>query len=183
MSKSKTGTLYKRMRKDLDIFRQNKDLSSLSAVRFVIGEIQRDPNKDYSNKKVKNTINVIRKNMTKSPEPDHLVISLINTYIGTPVASGEVIEWLEGNGYNAETIQAQKNPSIIIGIIKKSRAFGERDIDGKMVNGILADIISGTIKEQPVMVEDVQGDGLMKSLLEEMYPDEDVFNDKKKEVL
>lgn len=177
--KEKLDELYKRIRDDFDVFRKNRDIPSLGAVRFIIGEIQRDPNKDYSNSNVKKMLKSIRKNMTKSPEPDHLVMSLVDTYVGHPVASGEVIDWLRDNGYDKETVMSQSNPFAIIGILKK--AFGDRELDGNMVKDILAKIISGDmVEEKPMMVEDLQGEGLMMDLINEMYPDKNVFEDAKR---
>lgn len=168
----KEGTLYKKIQEDKDIFRKNKDTPSLDAIRFIIGEFQRDPKKDYSNGKVKETLRIIRKNMVNSPEPDHLVISFVNVYIGLPVASGDVIEWLKDNDYDKDKIMAQKNPFVIIGILKK--AFGERELDGNMVKDVLANIISGVVvDEKPIMVEDCSG--LMQDFINDMYPNIDDY--------
>lgn len=181
MSENVEEILYSRVRKDLDVFRKNKDRPSLDAVRFILGEIQRDPKKNYKDSNVTKIMTLVRKNMSNLEKPDHLVMSLVSTYIGFPVASGEVIEWLHAEGYDKEKIMDQVNPFAIIGILKK--AFGSRELDGNMVKDILAKIISDIIvEEKPVMIEDIPGDGLMQSMINEMYPNKDVFG-KKNELL
>lgn len=172
MSKEVVETLYNKIRDDLKSARKLKDRLLSDAIRFVMGEIQRDPDKDYSNTNVKGIIKAVRKNLSKSPKPDHIVIKLIDSYVGKPVASGEVIEWLVDNNYTPDLIKNQKNPFAIIGILKKE--FSDRELDGNMVKGILADMIEGSIKvNTPVTVEDIPKEGLMMSLIKEVYPEAD----------
>lgn len=140
--------IYNQIKYDLKVFRANRDSALLNGVRFIMGEVQRDPDKDYSDKSIQTKLKAVRKGLLKAPTVDHVVVDLIDTYIPMPVSSIEVVHWLEVRGYDAEKLNNLPNPYVIIGQLKP--VFGGRDIDGSMVKTIIDKIINGEdVLEKP----------------------------------
>jgi len=151
MSKKKIS-IYDQIKEDLIIFRKNRDNKSLDSLRIVLGELQRNPNKDYSDKSVLAQLKTIRKVTLKTTKPDYLIVSIVENYLPDPVTKPEIREWLKNNGYNKETISMLKNPMSLIGIIKGT--FHDRDIDGNMMKSLINDIINDVdgVKEE-ILIE------------------------------
>jgi uncharacterized protein YqeY len=143
--------IYDEIKSDIKTFMNNRDQKSLSSLRVILGELQRNPDKDYSDKSVLKQLKTLRKITLKSPDPDYLIVSLIDTYIPEPVTTPEIKEWLKVNGYNKDSISKLKNPMMLIGIINKS--FTDRDVDGKVVKNLITDIMNGVdgVKEKENM--------------------------------
>jgi uncharacterized protein YqeY len=143
--------IYDEIKSDIKTFMNNRDQKSLSSLRVILGELQRNPDKDYSDKSVLKQLKTLRKVTLKSPDPDYLIVSLIDTYIPEPVTTPEIKEWLKVNGYDKDSISKLKNPMMLIGIINKS--FTDRDVDGKVVKNLITDIMNGVdgVKEKENM--------------------------------
>lgn len=122
------GDIMNRINYDKKNFLLNGDKMGLSSCRIIIGEIQRDPNKDYSNENVTKILRGLRKMTLKNPVPDNLLISLIDTYIPGPVADVELYAWVGSSGYSVDRIREMgKKAYSIIGMAKKF--FGDREIN------------------------------------------------------
>lgn len=132
-------TLYEEIKKDLNIFRMNRDELSTNMARVLLGEIQRDPKKDYSDENIIKIMRSIRKIQAKQKQPDYALISLIETYLPLPLSSVEIIKWLDDNGYDKAEILKLKNPMQLIGMITK--AFSDREVYGDLVKDILDNIL------------------------------------------
>jgi len=139
MSKKKV-LLYDQIKEDLNIFRKNRDQKSLDALRVVLGELQRNPNKDYSDESVMKQIKSIRKITLKNSKPDYLIVSIIDHYIPEPVATQEIRDWLSSNGYDKDKILSLPKPFILIGIVKKS--FDGREVDGNVIKDVIEEILN-----------------------------------------
>jgi len=132
--------IFAEMEKDKLIFMRNGDKSALEKVRLLIGEVQRSANKDTSDTAVMTTLKQIRKQTMKHPEPDMLLISLIDTYIPPPVSDEELIEQVKLSGYSDDVIAGMgKKAYSIIGMAKKH--FGDREINSQALKEYIAEII------------------------------------------
>jgi uncharacterized protein YqeY len=122
------------------------DKLGLEKARLLLGEIQRDPNKDVSDANVTNILKRVRRQSLKHPEPDMFLISLIDTYIEPPVSDDELIEWVKetiGDDAIRELAKDNVNKAFsVIGTAKKH--FGDREIN---TNALKEYIISLTTEE------------------------------------
>lgn len=120
-------------------FIKNGDKNGIGALRVILGEIQRDPNKDYSQENVIKILRSLRRTTLKSPVVDILMVSLIDTYIPPPVSDKEVIEWLAIH-YSADDIKAMgKGAFKLIGEAKKY--YKGLDFNAEILKDAINDII------------------------------------------
>lgn len=134
------GDIMSRIEFDKKNFLLNGDKAGLSSCRLILGEIQRDPNKNYSDENVTKILRSLRKMTLKNPVPDTLLISLIDTYVPGPVSDAELFAWMSSSGFADHSVKEMgKKAYSIIGLAKKF--FGDREInsDGlkKHIDGIL----------------------------------------------
>ncbi len=111
------------IKEDMHTFRGNGDFLGLNKCQLILGEIQRDPNKDYSNENVTEILKRLRKITLNSPEKDTLLVELIDTYIPPPVSDIEALAWLKDN-YSTDEMNLA-----LIGECKKF--FGNRDVNAQ----------------------------------------------------
>ena len=133
---------------------------------MILGEVQRDPNKDTSDENVTQILRKLRKvtvklqDTVKPQEPnylagvsadelfadedinlDFLIIQLIDTYIPPPVSDVEVLSWL-GSSYSTDMIREMgKGAFRIIGEAKKY--FGDRDFDTDCLKTAIEEALNG----------------------------------------
>lgn len=117
--------IINQIREDCKIFLKNGDSLGANKCRLLLGEIQRDPNKDDSDQNVTKILKKIRKQTLKNKyENDSILVELIDTYIPTPISDKEVVEWVE-----------MRFPDDVIKEMGKKRAFNiigeaKRHFDG-----------------------------------------------------
>ena len=122
-------------------FQLNGDKLGISACQVILGEIQRDPNKDYSDKNATAILRKLRTMTMKNPEPDFFIIELINTYIPPPVSDVEVKKWMESSGYTSDAIASMGRGAYrIIGEAKNH--FEGRDINADVVKNIIDTVLN-----------------------------------------
>jgi uncharacterized protein YqeY len=124
---------------DRNNFMRSGDKLGLDKSRLILGEIQRDPNKDTSDKNVSKILKQIRKQSLKHPEPDMLLISLIDTYIDPPVSDDELLEWVDATIGKENIKKLGKKAFKIIGNAKKH--FGEREINSNALKDYIDSIL------------------------------------------
>lgn len=135
------GSIIDNIEKDKNVFRINRDNLALDSCRLILGEIQRDPNKDTSDENVTKILRNLRKQTLKHPTPDMLLIQMIDTYISPPVADEEVIDWIIMYVSNDEIREMGKRAYSIIG---KAKAH----FDGREINtDIIKEYIDGVLNE------------------------------------
>lgn len=131
--------IFDTLNNDKKNFIANGDKNGLSACRVILGEIQRDPSKDYSNKNITKILRTLRSVTMKNPEVDFLLVELINTYIPAPISDADVELWLWDH-YNIEEIQAMgKNAFKIIGETK--RHFKDKDFNATIIKDIITKLV------------------------------------------
>ncbi len=128
------GDIIGRINVDKKNFIMNGDKMGLSACRIILGEIQRDPNKNYTDENVTKILRGLRKMTLKNPVPDTLLIALIDTYIPGPVSDVELYAWMSSSGFADHKIKEMgKKAYSIIGMAKKF--FGDREINSDGLKG------------------------------------------------
>lgn len=113
--------IVNQIREDSRTFLKNGDTLGVKKCRLLLGEIQRDPNKDDSDKNVTKILKKIRKQTLKNKyENDSILVELIDTYIPRPISDKEVIEWVEMR-FSDDVIKemGRKRAFSIIGEAKK----------------------------------------------------------------
>ncbi len=129
-----------RIREDKTNFLKNGDKAGSSVASVILGEVQRDPKKDYSDENITKILRGLRKMTLKSPEVDHLLIALVDTYIPPPVSDGDAMNWLFLNGYDKDTIKAMgKRAYSIMGMMKK--AFDGREFNTSAIKDLIDEAI------------------------------------------
>lgn len=133
--------IYQKVMHDVTTFRKSGDTLGLGKAQLVLGEIQRDPKKDYSDENILKLLKVLRKNTLKAQDNDTFLIQLIDTYIPPPVSDEEVKNWFTDH-YDKDDVQAMGKKSMsIIGIAKKY--FGDRDINSESLKSLILESING----------------------------------------
>lgn len=128
---------------DKENFMLNGDKNGLSVLRVVLGEIQRDPDKDYSNENVVKILRALRKQTMKNPIADYLMIDLIDTYIGSMISNEEVEAWLDRCGYdNIFILNLGKKAYRIIGEAKKH--FDGQDFSSDHLKNLIDEVLNDT---------------------------------------
>lgn len=145
------GNIKDTLDKDRDLFRLNGDQNGLYVTGIIIGEIQRDPKKDYSDENITKILKVLRKMTMKAiastpddpdnPNKDHLIVQMIDTYIPPPVSDVEVEAWLTSSYSDDMLRQMGKGAYRVIGEAKKY-------FDGREINSdVIKNIIDGVLNE------------------------------------
>ena len=130
-----------KIQEDKKNFIMNGDKPGTSAIRVVLGEIQRDPDKDYSDENITKILRILRRQTLKNPEVDHLMLSLIDTYIEPMVSDVEVDAWMQTAGYTySSIIKMGKSAFRIIGEAKKH--FTGRDFNSDHIKNIIEEVLS-----------------------------------------
>ena len=135
----KEGQFFKRIKDDKKVFSKNRDMIALGSIRVIIGEIQRDPDKDYSDENITKILKKLRKMTLKNPIKDPLLISMIDTYIPLFVSDVTVIKWIKSNFSYERIKKAGAKKYFIIGITKKN--FSPEDINCVVVRDFLEKVI------------------------------------------
>lgn len=146
------GNIKETLDLDRELFRKNGDTNGLYVTGIILGEIQRDPKKNYSDENITKILTSLRKSTMKSisvtpddpdnPNKDHLIIQMIDTYIPPPVSDVEVESWLTSS-YSDDIIRGMgKGAYRIIGEAKKF-------FDGREINSdVIKNIIDGVLNEK-----------------------------------
>jgi uncharacterized protein YqeY len=138
------GDIIQTIQNDKNVFRKNRDNNALDRCRLILGEIQRDPNKDTSDENIIKILRQLRKQTLKHPEPDILLVQMIDTYIPPPVSDDEVKSWLYSAGYTQDVIRGMgKKAYSIIGEAK--RHFNGRDFNVNVIKFIIDDVIDDIV--------------------------------------
>lgn len=135
---------------DRDLFRKNGDQNGLYVTGLLIGEIQRDPKKDYSDENITKILIGLRKTTMKlieitpddpdNPNRDHLIIQMIDTYIPPPVSDIDVYAWLTSN-YSTDQIRSMGRGAFrIIGQAKKE--FAGREFNSTVISDKINEILN-----------------------------------------
>lgn len=131
-----SGLITDKIESDKINFLRNGDKVGLGSCKLILGEIQRDPNKNYSNENVTKILQILRKTTLKNPVIDGVLVNLIDTYIPSPVSDTEVKQWLNAMGFTTEKIKEMgKKAFSIIGMCKKH--FNNREINTEMIKNII----------------------------------------------
>jgi len=134
------GNIIDSIEKDKEIFRNNRDQMALDSCRLILGEIQRDPNKDISDENVTKILISLRKMTLKNPKPDVLLLQMIDTYIPPPLSDQEVAEWFT-SAYTAEFIKSQGKAAYrLIGEAKKY--YGDKEFNSDIIKTIIDGILN-----------------------------------------
>lgn len=137
------GNIMATITTDKENFMLNGDKNGLSVLRVILGEIQRDPNKDYSNENVTKILRVLRKQTMKCPIVDHLMLNLIDTYVGNMVSNEEVEAWLDKCGYDEEFVHnLGKKAYRLIGEAKKH--FDGQDFSSDHLKNLIDEVLNDT---------------------------------------
>lgn len=146
-----SGDIIDTLEKDRDLFRKNGDQNGLYVTGLILGEIQRDPNKNTSNENVTKILSQLRKWTMKAiestdddwenPSKDYLIIQMIDTYIPPPVSDIEVESWLTSSYSDDMILQMGKGAYRIIGEAKKH--FGGREINSNVIKSIIDGVLNG----------------------------------------
>ena len=114
-----SGTIMDRINGDKTVFFKNGDTAGLTACKIILGEIQRDPNKDYSDDNVIKILQSLRKMTLKNPYPDYIIIGLVDLYLPGAISDIDVVNRIKSK-YTPEDIKSMGNKSMsIIGEMKK----------------------------------------------------------------
>ena len=142
MDMGQTGKdIMSKIQTDKKNFMMNGDKNGIGALRVLLGEIQRDPDKDYSDENATKILRVIRKQTLKNPNPDHLILNLIDTYIEPMVSDIEVEAWMQTAGYTFGSIMRMgKSAYKIIGEAKKH--FKGRDFSADHIKTFIEEVLS-----------------------------------------
>lgn len=124
--------LYDNLHSAMKHSMKNKETERLSSIRIIISEVQRDPNKDYSDSKVLAVLASLIKITNKNPTPDKMLLATIDSFM--PAVSEDNIKAF------IATIDFTKlkNKMAAIGLVKKE--FAGKAVDSEMVQRILATI-------------------------------------------
>ena len=135
-----TKNIYEKIRSDMTSFIKNGDNMGRDACRLLIGEIQRDANKDTSDENIIKVLKQIRKQTLKNPQPDNFLLELIDTYLPQAVSDHEMLSYLIESGYTNDMIASMgKSAYKIIGDVKKF--YGDREINVQALKNHIAELI------------------------------------------
>ena len=136
-------TIIDKLDEDKHLFLKNGDKNGISVCRVLIGEIQRDPDKDYSDDNVTKILRMVRKQTMKNPKIDYLMLQLIDTYIEPMVSDVEIEAWMTSCGYDEEFIHyLGKKAYRLIGEAKKH--FKDKDFNSDHIKNIIDEAIDAT---------------------------------------
>lgn len=135
--------LYKRITNDRNVFLKNRDKDALASCKLILGEITRDPKKDYSTENVLKIIKGLRKMTLKSPIKDSLLVDMIDKYLPELVSDIDVVSWVKSQ-YTFEDICAMgKKAYSIIG--KAKQHFKDREFNSVYVKSFIDDVLDDNI--------------------------------------
>jgi len=121
--------IYQCIIHDKNVFLRNHDVNALECIRVILGEIQRTPDKDYSDENVTKILKSLRKMCLKSPIKDELLVHIIDTYLPSLVDDKTMLKYVYDN-YTVDEIKAMGNSAFrIIGETKKHFAPREINVD------------------------------------------------------
>lgn len=132
-----SNDLYKEIKEDMVFARKNKVDYVKSILGVLISDIQRDPNKDYSNEKIialiSKTVKVLYDNHDKYNSTDDLKSAefLERAYLPTQISESEIVDFLGTIDFSK-----LKNKMQAIGMVTKN--FPKGSVDGKIVKDIVS---------------------------------------------
>jgi len=135
------GDIIQSIQKDKDVFRKNRDTNALNRCRVILGEIQRDPNKDTSDENIIKILRRLRKQTMKHPKPDILLIELIDTYIPPPVSDDEIKGWLYSAGYSQDIIKEMGKKAYSI-ISEAKNHFDGRYFNVTIIKNMIDEVLN-----------------------------------------
>ena len=132
-------TIYEDIKKEMTHALKTKDNEKKSLLRVLVSDIQRDPNKDYCDKKVtvviKQTVKILYDNYDKFDKSQDLIDAeyLERAYLPKQVSSEDIVKFL-----NELDFSKLKNKMQAIGEV--TRNFPEGTVDGNMVKLIIMEM-------------------------------------------
>ena len=180
MNESEESQIFESIKKDKDMFLRNRDMIALRTVRIIIGEIQRDPNKDYSDKNVTIILKKLRKMSLKNLVKDSLLIDMIDQYAFSVVSDIDVIEWIRSEFSYDAIVKAGVKKYFIIGIAKKH--FVGEDINCIVVRDFLDDVVKNGEKYydnlyNPKFYDIDVGPEIYQELIDDLTPNKEIKGD------
>lgn len=121
--------MYNNIKEMMKVSMKNKDKETLSSIRIIKAEIDRDPNKDYSDKNVLDILNKLSKMTKKHPNPDAKLLEIIDSLV--PTVSEEEVKLF----VNTIDFTKLKNKMQAMGIVKNH--FKDKMVDSKMLQNII----------------------------------------------
>lgn len=119
------------IKKKLITARKEKNKNEIEAYSLLIGEIQRSPDKDYSDK---NVISILRKVLKLSKESkNEYLIFIIEDLLPSQVSESDIKSFVEKIDFSKF-----KNPKQSFGLIKKNF---DGNVDMAMVSKIVEDFL------------------------------------------
>jgi uncharacterized protein YqeY len=131
--------LYYKIKEDMVKATKSGEADIKNLLKVLLSDIQRDPNKDYSDEKVisivKKTVKLLYNNYELLDEDEYLIHAeyLERVYLPKQISSDEIIEVLNKIDFNSLNNKMQA-----IGMVMKQ--FPKGSIDGKFVKEIINDI-------------------------------------------
>jgi len=132
-------TIYEDVKKEMIHALKTKDDGKKSLLRVLVSDIQRDPNKDYCDKKVmvviKQTVKILYDNYDKFDKSQDLIDAeyLERVYLPKQTSSEDIIKFL-----NDLDFSKFKNKMQAIGEVTKN--FPEGTVDGNMAKSIIMEM-------------------------------------------
>ena len=121
--------LYDKIKEMMKVSMKAKDKETLGAVRIIKAEIDRDPNKDYSDENVIAIMNRLNKMTEKHPTPDKVLLGVINGLLPT-VSEDEIKHFVKAIDFSK-----LKNKMQAMGIVKNH--FKGKMVDSKMLQELI----------------------------------------------
>lgn len=103
------------IQKQRDVFVENIDKELLSNLKFLNGEIQRQPKKILSDDEIITIFKKLKKTFMVEEEKNKKLINLITEYIPQQLSAAEIKKWILDN----IDLDNLKNKNQIIGIVMK----------------------------------------------------------------
>jgi hypothetical protein len=132
--------IYNEIKKDLTSFVKNGDTKLRDLCKVILGEVQRDPKKDYTDKNIIRILKTLRKITLKNTNPDPLMISMIETYLPGIVSDIECIQYVKGNYTYSDIIKLDKKAFSIIGNTKKH--FAPKEINSVVIKKFITEVLA-----------------------------------------
>jgi len=128
--------MYEKIVAEMHQAMQDKEMKRLNAIRLIVSEIQRDPNKDYSDAKILVRLQTLTKMTKDSPILDTVLLGVIDEFV-PPVSEAELLECVAGIDFSA-----LKNKMQAMGIVKKH--FTGRAVDSQVLQSMIKAVSTGT---------------------------------------
>ena len=124
------NTIQERIKNDLKTAMKNRNKVKIANLRVIIGELQRQPDKNLTDEKVISVLKKLVKNENENPSPDKFYIENLKYYLPEQMAEESIKDWIVNN----IDLSRFKNKMQAMKPIMKE--LGE-SVDGKTVRRIL----------------------------------------------